>query len=830
MPDSNSDDGSRRLISQSLDAALRDVRHGLRGFKRNPILTGVAIVSLALGIGGNVATFSVLSALFLESAPVRRPAELVSIYTTRPDQPGPALTSFKNFDDLRKSLPVPAAAYASILVGISEPSGEAEQVSGELVSDNYFQVLGVGAVRGRTFLPEEGKIDGQNPVVVISDALWQRRFAAQDVIGRTILVNTKPFRIVGIAPAGYRGLDLGRAVDVWIMTSMHADALAGIQAFYYRVRVSSMFDVVARVASDEALAALTARLKTQARDLATAFPAENNGLAFDVLPLQQARLGPQRRATWLRAGGLLAAVVALVLLIACANVANLLLAQAVMRRHEISLRRALGASNGRLRRQLLTEAALLAVAGAGIGIGVAYMSLRWAMGGHFLILPRSLQLGLDGKALTVAAAAGVCSTFLFGLAPALYATQGDISSGLRGGRIASGRLSGDRFSRLLLVAQSTLATTALILAVLFVRSLRNAQRIDPGFKTDHLALATFDLGLLRYDSERAPALVRRVLERINRIPGVTSSTISSHVVLDGPGLQSKITLPGRADAEDIGAHAQAVGRDYFRTMGLAVAAGRTFREDDSAPSKFGWAVVNMTMAQTVWPDRPAVGQRFAISGIPEQYEVIGVVANSQYESLGETAQPFFYIYYGQATGLKKLSLYVRTAVDPASVLPAIARAVHDEDAQLPLIDLRTMADVLRKATAAPRAGSILLSAMGFLSVMLALMGTYGVTAFVVGRRRRDIGIRRALGASNSEVLLPFIRSTFLPALMGVVIGAALTVMASRLLSGLLVAVKPSDPVSLASATLIIVGSALATFVPAMSAIRSNVAVVLRNEA
>jgi len=821
------------MIARAIDRLrlMHDIRYATRTLCRRPILTGVAIASLALGIGANAAVFTVLKGVLLDAPRVSDPASLYSIFSANAISAELHRTSFENYKELRPAVPFEMAAYAGIFVAVADESDRPAQLPAELVSNNYFRVLGVRAMYGRTFTTTEGTVDGQDPVVVISASLWRRRFAGERaIIGRTISINTRPFTVIGVAPEGVGSINVARPVDLWIPTSMHKDALSGVDAFYFRLRAAPMFDLVARIPRRVTAAQVAYILRAQSAALAERYPLDDKGMQLSAIPLQQARLDPSRRAAWLRAGGLLASVVSLVLLIACANVANLLLARSIGQRREISLRLALGASRTQIARQLLAEAALLSAGGVVTGLTLAALSLRQLSAAPPIFMPSGFDAGLDLWTLFFAASTGLAATLLIGIGPALYATGSRAMSGIRGDDGVAPGMSRAAFSRGLVMIQSSLATVALILALLFVRSLLNAQRIDPGFRTDDLALVTFDLGMLRYDNVRGPEFVRQVNERVSAIPGVVTSAVASHVVLEGPGLESNIRIRGRVTAEPMGVHAQAVGLNYFRALGLRLVSGRSFRANDSDSSQFGWAIVNETMAARLWPGQSAIGQQFAIAGIPEPYVVVGVVTDSQYESLGEKPRPFFYIYYDQAPGLKKLTLYVRTSVPPATLLPAIEREIHAVDPRLPLTNLRTMKDVLAAATSASRAGSGLLGLFGLIALALALIGTYGVTAFLVSQRNREIGIRIALGASQRSVLLPLVRWTLAPALVGIGAGALVIVSGGRWVTGLLVGLRADDPLSIAVATLTLAVSAgVACLLPALRALRLDPVRVLRSD-
>jgi macrolide transport system ATP-binding/permease protein len=807
---------------------LQDVRYALRGWRGHPLLISAAILSLALGMGANTAVFSVLNAALLTTAPVAEPAALILVYSTSAANPSLQGTSFPNYEDLRRALPFELAAAAPISIGLSTENGEPEELPAELVSDNYFDVVGVRAGHGRVFATGQGTTPGSNPIVVVSDTLWQRRFNRRpDAIGQKVSINGRPFTIAGIAPRGFASLDVMRAVDVWIPTVMHQDALTGVQGFYFRQRSGGMFDVVARRPPSLTASQMLAMLGAQARLLTDAYPKENTGLNFEVRPLTQAGPKPAQRAVWLRAGGLIAAIVALVLLIACVNVANLLLARSAARHREIAVRTAIGASKRQLIRQLLIESVMLSAAGAVLGVGIADVSLRVLKAVRPVIVPESFDASLDLRVFAFTAIVAAATGLGFGLIPALQTARQDIVSGLKEGRVIGGRAS--RFSRALLVVQSTLATVALVLAALFVRSVQQAQAVDPGFNRTNLAVVSFDLGMLRYDNTQGQEFVRRVNERMASIPGVITSAVSSYVVLDGAPLASKIRLVGQPEAEALAIRAQAVGQEYFRAMDIPLLEGRTFRPTDTVTSAFGWAIVNQTMANQLWPGRTVIGQRFEILG-PGEYEIIGLVADSQYETLAEAPQPFFYIFYDQAPGLKKLTLFVRTIGDPRALLSTIERDVRSVDPNLPLLSIRTISDVMNRATWVPRTGSALLTMFAVISLVLAAIGTYGVTAFFVRQQWREIGIRAAIGATGREIVFYLIKWTLMPGLIGLALGMLVARLSGRAIAGLLIDVSPGDPISfVVPAIILVLVSGAAAAIPAWGAMRMDLARVLTRD-
>jgi predicted permease len=728
-------------------------------------------------------------------------------------------------------LPFDLAIAAPISVGLSGETGQAEELSAELVSENYFELLGVTAGRGRVFARGDDIAEGSNPTLVISDGLWQRRFARRpEVIGQLVSINARPFTIIGVAPAGFASLNVLRSVDAWIPTAMHQDALTGVQSFYFRQRSGGMFDLVARTPPTLTPTQAASMLDTQAAVLAEKFPNENQGLGFTTRPLRQARMNPTQQAMWTRGGWLMASIVGLVLLIASVNVANLLLARSVTRQRELAIRVAIGASLRQVRRQLLVESAMLSGAGALAGVGVAAASIRLLGAVRPAFIPASFEVSFDQPVFAFTGGVAILTTLAFGLVPAMRSARVDIAGALKDEGLAPGGLTRADFSRALLVAQSALATVAVVVAAIFARSLQEARSIDPGFRADNLAIVSFDLGMLRYDNTQGPDFVRRVNERMATISGVVSSAVSSHVILDGAPLASKIRLAGKADAEALSVPAQAVGLDYFRTLAIPLLEGRTFRMTDTGSSEFGWAIVNQTLAQQAWPNRPAIGQKFQVLGISEPYVVVGLVANSQYETLGEAAQPYFYIFYDQTPGLKKLSLFVRTANEPRAMLSTIEREIRAVDPTLPLLSVRTMADVLDRAMWAPRVGSTMLVIFAVMSLTLAATGIYGLTAFFVRRQWREIGIRTALGATRIAIVVPLMRRTLLPGLIGLVLGLLIAWLSVRAFAGLLIGIAPTDPASFAAAAAVFIGVSIAAALwPAIGAVRIDPSYVLRRE-
>ena len=815
---------------------LQDFRFAVRVLLQRPLLSAAAIVSLALGIGANATIFSVVNALLFSSVGVREPARLVSLYTRDERNPGFAPLSHLNWRDYRDQSKTfdEVLGYDWAGMSVATGQGEAELVVGQMVSGNYFDVLGVEPALGRAFTPEEDGAPGAYPVAVVGHKFWRERLAgAADTPGRRVRINGHPFTIIGVAPASFRGTDVGVEPALWVPMAMNRVIRPNESANWYDERRGLFVNAIGRLAPGATIESARAELEGIGKRLAAAYPEENGGRNVQLVPLSQATIHPGFRGGVVAAMTMLMSVVGLVLLIACANVANLLLARASARRKEIAIRLSIGAGRARLVRQLLTESLVLALCGGAGGLLVA----TWGRGALLAFLPGDqlplaleLDLPLDARVLGFTFVVSLLTGFLFGLAPALQATRPDLVSGVKDATADPGTTRGRKvgFREVLVAVQVALSLVALIGAGLFVRSLAAAQEIDPGYDPTHLAVVSFDVGLQGYDQPRAEQFWERALERVRALPGVAAAAVAQA----GPmqGTMTRTVFREGQESEKDGRHVQvnAVGAGYFDALGVPVLRGRAFRPGDRAEAP-KVVVVSETMAKTFWPGEEALGKRFRFFGDPYTVEVVGVARDQKVNFLGEEPQPYIYQTLAQRH-YSGVTLIVRTDGDPEPVLAAAQRELRALDRALPLVGAMSVERLLADSLWAPRMGASLLALFGFLALALAAIGIYGVMAYAVQLRSREIGIRMALGAARREVLWLVARRGMAVVGLGLAIGLLLTTGATRLVANMLFGVSPLDPPTFAATAALLAAVGLAAnLLPARAASATDPASVLRSE-
>ncbi len=817
---------------------FQDVRYGGRLLAKNPGFTAVAALSLALGIGANTTIFTIINAVLLNPLPVAAPSELMSIFTTDSRNTGGFLsflqTSKPNSDDYRdkNQVFVGMAGDQGIPISLSGGHGEPEQTFGELATGNYFSLLGVKPIVGRTFLPEEDTTPGGHPVVVLSYGLWQRRFGGDaSIVGRTITVNNQAFTVIGVTPESFRGTNTLFAPALWAPFSAWPQLTTGFFRENINQRRALLFNLTGRLKPGVTREQAEANLKTIARQLEQEYPNENKGRSVAVVPIAQATINPGVRGNIVVAGGVLMTIVALVLLIACANVANLLLARAAARQREIAVRLSLGAGRMRLIRQLLTESTILALVGGLAGMLLAYWAqdVLWAFRPQF-VQADALDLRPDTRVLLFTMGIAVFTGLLFGLAPALQASRANLVNELKDR--TSPAMSGSSIlglRSLLVIAQVALSLVALIGAGLFLRSLQNAQHINPGFETEKLAVMTFDLGSQGYDQTRGRQFHRNVLERIRSIPGVKSTTFATIIPLFGGGLARSV-FPEGQDPTDrqsgVLVQVNAIDAGYFETLGIPLLRGREFVETDK-PASPAVVIVNETMAKKFWPNQDAVGKRFKFFGAQDFTEIVGIARDSKYNFIGEDPQPFIYAPIEQAYQ-PAVSLHVRTEGDPSTVLGTVRGEVQRLDRNLPITNVFTIGDVFKQSLWAPRMGASLLAVFAGLSLVLAIVGIYGVTSYSVSQRTRELGIRMALGADRGTVQGMVLAQGMTLAAIGLALGLAAAFAVTRFLSSLLYDISPTDLVTFVAIPLgLAVAALIANYVPARRATRIDPVTALR---
>ncbi|MCW5971023.1 MAG: ABC transporter permease [Blastocatellales bacterium] len=820
-----------------MESLRRDLGYALRSLLKHPGFTAVALLSLALGIGANATIFSVVNALLLSSLPVADPERLVAVYGTDAKNQGGFLNympvSQPNFDDYREQNDVMAGMFAFQFAPLNlAAGGEPEQSTGLLVSGNYFDLLGVRAIHGRTFLPEEDRAP-THPVAVLGYGLWQRRFGGDAaIVGREIRLNDLQFTVIGIAPENFRGTNLLATVDVWVPLSMGERVTTGFLRDYFRDRRAMTMNVIGRLKDGVAVEQAEASLKTIASRLEAAYPRDNEKRSVQLIPLQQASINPALRRIFVNSGRLLMGVVALVLLVACANVANLLLARAAARRKEIAVRLALGATRARLVRQLLTESLLLALLGAGLGLFIAVWGreLLWAFRPPFL-QNAELQIGIDWRVLGFVVLMSAATGLLFGLVPALRASRSDLVAELKD---KSSQANQDArwwsLRNALVVAQVALSLIGLVGAGLFAQSLIRTQQIDPGFESDRLLVMSFNPGAGGYDEARGREFQRRVLAEVHALPGVGAAALASNAPFGG-GFQRSITVEGReppAGGRGILTTVNDVTPGYFDAAGIKLRRGRGFNAFDreGAPHV---AIINEAAARRFWPDEDPVGKRYQFFGEDFHHEVVGVAADTVQFTLGEDPQPQIYLPLEQHYS-PELTLHVQTTGAPDALMPQVRRAVQSLDSNLPIFGAASIGQLLDQALWAPRMGAGMLGLFALLALALACIGLYGVLSYNVAQRTQEIGVRMALGASSRTIFAMVLSQGLTLVGVGAALGVLGGLAATQLVAGFLFGVSAADPLTFIITPLVLglVGLA-AAWLPARRATRVDPLVALRYE-
>ena len=795
------------------------------------MFTAVAIASLALGIGLNTAIFNLVSAVLLQPLPVRDPARLVSVFTSDRIYPGLLYCSYPNYKDYRDRNTVFSglALYTPIqatLTGESEPG----DVLGQIVSGNYFDVLGVKPVLGRTFLSEEDRVPDAQAVVVISYAFWTRRFAAsRSAIGRTIGLNNRRYTIIGAAPKDFHGANALVNTDLWVPMMMYSQLFS--MADWVDHRKALLFPVIGRLKDAVSRQQAEDNMKTLTAQLAREYPADNQGRTVTLLPLTESVIQPNSRGGFVLAGGVSLGVSGLVLLIACANVANLLLVRAAGRRKEMALRLALGVGRGRLIGQLLTESALLSIAGlaAALALGRWGRDLLWTFRPPWM-LSGDAALRFDGRVLGFTLLIAVLATLLFGLAPAWSATHTDLATELRERRSPWTR-AGHRVNvrSVLVMVQLALSVVALTGAGLFLRSLRNAKAVDPGFDAAHMATVALNVKARGFTAAEGREFYARVLERAASLPGVAAASLAFNPPFTVQRARS-ISVEGQETGTGPGAVApiDLVEPGYFQTVRIPLLRGRAFTSGDSesAPRV---AVVNETMARRFWSGKNPIGARLRFFGESAPVEIVGVVKDSTYMSLGQAPQMLIYLCLRQNYS-PAVTLWVRTTGAPEAMLGAVRREVQSLDRDVLLSDLQTAMQVSHELLWAPRLGAVLFTAFGALAGLLTVVGLYGVISYSVGQRTRELGIRMALGAQPRAVLRQVLAEGALLVFWGLVLGLVATITIAGVLNSLLFGVSARDPLTLGMVVAVLSVTALAACsAPALRAARIDPMVALRDE-
>ncbi len=813
-----------------LEDLSRDVRYAARSMRKNPMFVLFVVATLALGIGANTTIFSVINTLILNPLPVPGSSELFALSgseaKTSAKTAAPLSLSYLNLRDLeaRSESFASLAGYTGTQVLTLQTGGAPQRMFGEFVTGNYFSTLGLEPARGRFFLPDEDSHPGAHPVAVMSYAAWQAKFGgANDIVGKTLRLNNLVFTVIGVAPPRFIGVSAIFGPDLWIPAAMVEQTLPAELPDALHNRGKAAFQGIVRLKPGITITQAQANVATIASALAREFPEVNEGRSARVQPVSDVLLGNNGSSG---AGQtpilLLLAVAGIVLLIACSNVANLLLSRSAARRQEIAIRLAIGASRQRLLRQLLTESVFLGLLSGIVGAAVGYFgalllwSFRPADVSSNLISP-NLNANVFVFAFVISVAAG----FLFGVVPALRASRAAMAETLKEETRSTG--VGRRrvtFTNALIVGQVAFSFLSLVMAALFLRSVDRAYQIDPGFETKKLAIFLTNPGQAGYNKPQIQAFYKDVRERVSALPGIASASWSSNLPLWGR-LASGLKIEGRAQrskADVITSVMNTVDVNYFETAGVRILEGRGFTNVDRADST-PVAVVNQKAAHDYWPGQNALGKRIQLPGEKGFRQIVGIARTANYSSLGEPPQPCVYVPLEQNFS-GAMTLYVRSKGDPRTILLPVQQAVHALAPRIFLEDARTGSKILDQGLYGARIAVALLAIFGLLALGLASIGLYGILAYSVTRRRREIGLRMALGAGQNSVLGLILRQGMSLVLTGVVLGLAAALLIGRLLSRMLFGISAGDPVSvLSAAAVLLLIAAFACYLPARSASR-----------
>ena len=824
---------------------FRDLRYAVRGLLRQPGFTLVAVLSLGLGIGLNTTMFSVVNAVLLKDLPVRDPERLVEIYTNLSEEMPYLTSSYPDYEDLRQGTDVFEGLLAHANArGILYRDGRSELVMGEVVTSNYFDVLGVKPQLGRGFAREEDEVEGAHPVAVVSHGLWQRRLGgAENVVGSTIRISGLEYTVIGVAPEAFSGTIPGLAPEFWTPTAM-VDKLrfSGIQAdspspsgnTRRERRGTRWLFLKGRLAPGRTADEAQAQVTTVMARLASDHPDTNEDVKALVLPGGGVRFHPMIDSVLNQASAALLIAVGLVLVIACANVANMLLARAQNRSREIAVRLSVGASRGQLLKQLMTESFVLAGLGAAFGLLLAYAGGRLLSAFQPpLPIPVSFTFELDATVVGYALLVSIATALLFGLAPGWKATKPNLVPSLKGDSrgYESGRSRERLLSKALVAGQLALSLVLLVAGTLLTRGLFEARRLDVGFDPERIAEVSFDLGMNNYTFERAQAFQREALETLRSLPGVEAVSLGTRMPL-APDIQMEgVQIPGLHEPGDDGVPIDMtrVGPDYFRVVGVPVRQGRVFDEGDREGAP-GVVVINEAMAERFWPGESPVGKRIHTDSLEDAgYEIVGVVGDHKVRSVNEEPRPYLHFPIAQSPSTSTTFL-VRTSGNAEIALPALERAVQAMDPEIVLMESSTAAEVANVTLTPTRLGASLLGAFGVLALMLAAVGLYGVIAYSVSRRTREVGLRMAMGARGSDVLRLILGQGMRLAWVGIALGAVLSLALGRVLSSLLYGVSAHDPLAYGIAVVVLaVVAGVANFVPAWRASRVSPMTALRYE-
>jgi predicted permease len=805
-----------------------DLRYGARMLAKSPGFTIVALLSLALGIGGNATVFSWVQAVLLHPLAGIQDSDRLFAVETIMANGSYHTSSFPDYRNYRDHNTVFSGLIGFELIEQNlkvHATDLPHRDVGEIATENYFDVLGVQASRGRTFHAGDDHGPASDPYIVLSDGMWKRQFGGDpNVVGKSVEINQHPFTVIGVTPRGFTGTIVGIMADYWVPMMMQPQALPGEDL---DTRNPTFVHILGRLKPGVTPDAARAELKTMARRLEEEYPITSRNIGIDVVPIWKAHYGLQ--SIFLPVLVFLSGVVLLVLLIACANVANLLLARATVREKEIAIRAALGASRSRLVRQMLAESLLLALGGGVFGALLA----AWTSGALTLLMPPAhLPVGvatnMDWRVLSFTVLLSLGTGVFFGIVPALRSSRLQVNDSLKdGGRTSAGGSGQPRLRNLLVLSETVLAVVLLVGAGLMVRTLQVAKSTGPGFNTDRVLVAAIDLRANGYSEAQSGALYSHLLEEAKTIPGVRSATLELWVPLwftgrgyTVPNIEGYTLKPDEDRAIDY----NAVGPNYFSTLEIPLLAGREFTpaDGDSAPRV---CIVNRTMAQHYWPGQSAIGHRLQTRN--NWWTVTGVVEDIHYHSMNEQPQSFVYFPFLQVPDTSA-NILLRTEGAPETLLGAFRSQLHNLDPNVPILESDTLANLLLSSLFAYRAAATLGALLGGIGLVLASIGIFGVLSYSVNQRTQEIGVRMALGARPADILRLVVGQGMRLVLTGMFVGIVASLVAAQLISNLLYGVKAADPITFAATAVILAAVALmACALPARRAVRVDPMAALR---
>ena len=811
-----------------MTSLLQDLRYGARMLFKNPGFTAVAVIAIALGVGANTAIFSVVNAVLIRSLPFDEAERLIGVSATFPGSKNQGLgfSAYPNFADWRdqsRSFEQMAAFRnrGLALTGVEEP----ERIAGARVSSGFFPLLRVQPILGRTFLPEEDR-PGSERTVVLSHTLWQRRFGSDpEAIGRAVTLDGQSYTVVGVLPAGFEFPLVGKETELWTPISLDGQTLSE--------RGAQMYGVIARLKPDVNVEQAQVEMNTIASRLEQQYPAQNTGSGTRLVPLQEVLVSSIRPMLLV-----LFAAVGFVLLIACANVANLLLARASSRQKEVAIRTALGANRWRIIRQLMTESMMLAAIGAGAGLLLALWGMDLLVALSPDNIPRVGEIRIDSTALAFTVVVTLLTGLVFGIAPALHASKLNLNESLKeGGKGAGAGSHRSGFRNLLVVAQVALALVLLVGAGLLIKSFYRLQNVDPGFNPENVLTMRVSLPDAKYpEPGQVTAFFDQVLAGIESLPGVESAGMINFSPLSGATFYLDFAIEGQPSSEPgktPSAQYRSISANYFRVMGIPLKRGREFTTTDRAGAP-GVAIINEAMARRFWPNEDPTGKHISLEksmgeGEPPWREIVGVVGDVKHFGLDADVRPEMYVPDAQQPSGAS-TVMIRTSSDPTAMVAAVKGQILSLDKDQPISSVQTLEYYVTRSTARQRFSMILLFTFAALALVLAAVGVYGVTSYSVTQRTHEIGIRLALGAQQKDVLRLVLGQGLKLAAAGVALGLAASFALTRAMASLLFEVSANDSMTFIVTAVVLAGVALgACFVPARRAMKFDPMIALRYE-